>query len=67
MSKNPGLCPLYNNDASGQEKAHGSACGSPVCNPNSDCCGSITNSACTVPAFVWKKIALSVLNNEALK
>jgi hypothetical protein len=56
-------CPLYNEKSSNQQKAHGCACSSPVCSPSSDCNGSITRG-CTVPAFIWRKLVVSLFVNN---
>jgi len=48
------ICPIYDQSAKPQAKAHGSACGSPICNPSGDCEGHYKN--CTVPSFIWQKL-----------
>jgi hypothetical protein len=52
------ICQLYDSKSTSQEKAHGCACHSPVCQPSSDCEGHLSQGKCTVPAIVWKKIVL---------
>lgn len=56
------ICPLYATDATTQQKAHGCACASPVNPPVSDCAGSITSPACTVPALVWQHLVLQIVS-----
>ena len=55
-------CPLYNAMATTQQKAHGCACESPVCGPSGDCAGSVTSRECSVPAFVWRILVMSVVS-----
>lgn len=57
-------CPLYDIHATSQQKAHGCACGSPVCNPSGDCGGHLSQGNCTVPAIVWKTIFLKQLEQQ---
>ncbi|HQM01158.1 MAG TPA: YopX family protein [Ruminococcus flavefaciens] len=54
------ICPIYDQSAKPQAKAHGCACGSPICNPSGDCEGHYKN--CTVPSFIWQKLILDKLN-----
>lgn len=54
MAKRGRICPLYDQQATNQQKANGCACQAPICGPASDCMGSLTRG-CTVPAFVWRK------------
>ncbi len=57
MAKRGRICPLYDQQATNQQKANGCACQAPICGPASDCMGSLTRG-CTVPAFVWRKLVL---------
>jgi len=54
------ICPLFDLTATAQQKAHGCACGSPVCPPSNDCRGSLTGGNCTVPAFVWRILVIEI-------